>query len=1241
MGDFIMIKKLSFLVPLLCASVAYSYTLSGYIKDTSSGPVDGVTVTLSSGPSTKTMVTTVLGSWTFIVPNGNYRIQPTKSKWIFSPVWVTTYNVTGNYTKDFFGYSTFTLSGYARTTSSIPIEGVAITLSSGTSNSMYTTAVGTWNFSVQNGNYIVSPTKAGWVFSPVALSTNNVYGNVSRNFVGYSTFTLSGYARTMSSGPLDGVTFTLSGDRSGSMTTTALGTWTFLVPNGNYTVTPTKPFWSFSPASISTNNVYAAFNQTFFGYVTGGKESYKLVTDTTTGQTNTYQVGNIQVGFSTGTPNIVIDSSGVVHWADGTTSTTATQGKDNSFTILYVSTITSNDSSGIIYSTSVVKLTKVIISTGVTNYSGSPIEYRMIGLVFESAYGHEVSTHSCSGITWIGDVKTLSEIGWSGLYGIHTSTGDSQVLLIVNGMDSLRVNGEGTWTVNLSTRFAGANLPYYSVIGNDGINMPYYTVAYSTTTGKYDATYYANLIVGATIYAHTGNFQEVIVSTILGHSPVYMPSGVRCGDNTVITSSAVVGGALPTVYVCASDAPQKLKAVADYVCDGTADDVQLNQASTYLSSIGGGLMQLEGTLFTVSTAVYIDSNITIAGRGFTKIQSILYPGFILNILEVRSGASNVTIKYLSFLPQSFMSNVYAIRLDGLHDNLTIDHCNMNHSGNMLDCGLVFANASSSNVYITNNYIETMGGMNNTPTIVFSGTGSNYLSNFLIEHNTLKQRLGEDGVLGIIDLANARNGIVSKNIFLEGERQGPDLPVWIRSTSYGINIIGNRIPYTSTNGFLISGTSITLTSNSVGYSGLALNVTGIAVKTEGNSWDLNKAAQVDFLEVKNSTRAPQIPTVLIAANDAPVNIKAIANYVCDGVNDDIEFMQAQTDIGTGKINASKGTFTFSSACYVFKDNITFEGEYGATVIKAFGPTLTVGLFATTMTISGLTIKNITFDGKTGAPPGQCPGFYNSASISYVTIEDCYYYGFGYDDIILNSGTMTKAYIHRNKCNAIYGGMNLGSLIDSEVSDNIIWGITSVVFSLSGARNVTVSNNNCSQGSTGMTISNSSSMTVTGNSLSYNTTGLNASTNLGSILVVGNQSVGNGVNAIIATDVSEKANSWNKDYDTTFVIYSSTNSEVGYQGGFISPSTFTIVDVRASVCDVQTDGDVVLNVTEYITGANTLIGSLKIPTGSTYAIALSTYSVAQDRGLKYAVVSNSATVKSAKVNFSIRLEKESGQ
>ncbi|MBA7641704.1 hypothetical protein ES703_49389 [subsurface metagenome] len=102
-----------------------------------------------------------------------------------------------------------------------------------------------------------------------------------------------------------------------------------------------------------------------------------------------------------------------------------------------------------------------------------------------------------------------------------------------------------------------------------------------------------------------------------------------------------------TLLVAASDALDRTRAQADYICDGVADDVEINAALLALpAGIQGRVVLSEGTFNIVDSITIPASNITLRGQG----RSTFIDGDGLATGEhgiVISGVTNVCVKKLS------------------------------------------------------------------------------------------------------------------------------------------------------------------------------------------------------------------------------------------------------------------------------------------------------------------------------------------------------------------------------------------------------------------------------------------------------------------------------------------------------------------------------------------------------------------------------------------------------------------
>ncbi len=71
----------------------------------------------------------------------------------------------------------------------------------------------------------------------------------------------------------------------------------------------------------------------------------------------------------------------------------------------------------------------------------------------------------------------------------------------------------------------------------------------------------------------------------------------------------------PTLVVVASDASSHSKAAADYSCDGTDDQTEINAAIAALPTNGGKVVLSEGTFNIASSILIQNDNVTMVGSG--------------------------------------------------------------------------------------------------------------------------------------------------------------------------------------------------------------------------------------------------------------------------------------------------------------------------------------------------------------------------------------------------------------------------------------------------------------------------------------------------------------------------------------------------------------------------------------------------------------------------------------------------
>lgn len=233
-----------------------TYAISGLITD---GEIvlPGVSVSLNGSQAVTT--TDSGGNYSFAnLPAGfGYTVTAANSN-IFTFTSQSTSALTSNLTFNFIGQRRpYTISGHF-TDETSSLAGVSVAL---IGSPAVTTTDANGNFTFLNvaagRNYIVTPTKAHYFFTPATLAVNNLSGNTTANFSSVLRYFIAGRMADDSGQGMAGVTMTLSGSQSSAVVTSANGSYSFTVPPGSYTVTPSieQDWYTYSPASLTFNNI--------------------------------------------------------------------------------------------------------------------------------------------------------------------------------------------------------------------------------------------------------------------------------------------------------------------------------------------------------------------------------------------------------------------------------------------------------------------------------------------------------------------------------------------------------------------------------------------------------------------------------------------------------------------------------------------------------------------------------------------------------------------------------------------------------------------------------------------------------------------------------------------------------------------------------------------------------------------------------------------------------------------------
>lgn len=192
---------------------------------------------------------------------------------------------------------TYNISGLVRTSALNGIAGVSVALTNfpggtnpaGVTTPVTTDAGGFYQFTnVPSGLFTITPTKAGYTFSPTSQGLKVSHASRAANFVGTASaaFSISGRASTGTGAAIPNVSVQLNVFGGGAVSgitnpvlTNSAGFYTFNgVFNGNYTIVPTKAGTTFTPVTRDVTVAGANLTNENFTGATGHKISGRVAT---------------------------------------------------------------------------------------------------------------------------------------------------------------------------------------------------------------------------------------------------------------------------------------------------------------------------------------------------------------------------------------------------------------------------------------------------------------------------------------------------------------------------------------------------------------------------------------------------------------------------------------------------------------------------------------------------------------------------------------------------------------------------------------------------------------------------------------------------------------------------------------------------------------------------------------------------------------------------------------------------
>jgi len=270
-----------------------------------------------------------------------------------------------------------------------------------------------------------------------------------------------------------------------------------------------------------------------------------------------------------------------------------------------------------------------------------------------------------------------------------------------------------------------------------------------------------------------------------------------------------------TYIVAASDS--RNKELADFIADGTNDQVQIQQAIDLLPSTGGSVYLMEGTYnigtSTPSVGILISSknNVTLQGAGAGTVIK-LHNSLNGEVYMIRvSSSQNVRLSSFT-IDGNKANNTFADTYAGINLSSAASSTIENLLIKDFQDAAIRLDASDSNL-ITGNTI-TNSGSGTAALYFWSQNDNNVVSNNIISYNN------QNG----IDLNSGDTGtVVTGNTITKNVGSG------VNAVCSGCSVVGNNLSYNLDYGLVLGGNAMTVTGNIISNNTDA----GIRVNTSSN------------------------------------------------------------------------------------------------------------------------------------------------------------------------------------------------------------------------------------------------------------------------------------------------------------------------------------------------------------------------------------------------------------------------
>lgn len=140
-------------------------------------------------------------------------------------------------------------------------------------------------------------------------------------------------------------------------------------------------------------------------------------------------------------------------------------------------------------------------------------------------------------------------------------------------------------------------------------------------------------------------------------------------DTRITSLETAILGAGEKILVASNTASARVRAKADYVCDGVGDQVQIQQAVNDAQSAGGGIVQLSSGIFHTSVPITLHPTVTLQGVHGDQIfnpNQIVAQSFIQPQPDFVGGAAIVMLGQTAggYANKSTEQRIFHLTIDG-------------------------------------------------------------------------------------------------------------------------------------------------------------------------------------------------------------------------------------------------------------------------------------------------------------------------------------------------------------------------------------------------------------------------------------------------------------------------------------------------------------------------------------------------------------------------------------------------